>query len=38
MGHLPSFFVPARGYLAAQVQKKKNANYPEGGMGAPGID
>ena len=41
------FFVPAMENLAAQVpshpgichvRQKKNANYPEGGMGAPGID
>ena len=42
------FFVLAVENLTAQVlsppgichvrPKKKNANYPEGGMGAPGID
>ena len=47
MGHLPSFFCPCHGEfgsssaLAARnlpCKAKKNANYPEGGMGAPGID
>ena len=48
IGHLPSFLCPCHGELGSSSAlaprnlpckaKKKNANYPEGGMGAPGID